>query len=264
MNTHAPYRPRAFTLIELLVVVAIISILAAIAVPNFLDAQIRAKVARMKNDMRAMTIALETYAIDNNGKYPIRRNAMMVPNPTYDPTIFDPNDANYWEYLHPQPVPDKKTDEDPHFQATQLSRLTTPIAYMNALYPDLFDQQDRPPINLIDYWDPVQTKWFINLAPRIGRLGSDEPERIKSDKDCGYLLVSVGPDGYLGVKDRNLEPKFGWPTTYNDKYPNSPYQTYDASNGTISIGNIFLGPQMGGLEGTGSWITRRRPEFNMH
>ncbi len=62
-------RPRAFTLIELLIVVAIIAILAAIAVPNFLEAQTRAKVSRVKNDVRAVSTALETYAVDHQ-KYP--------------------------------------------------------------------------------------------------------------------------------------------------------------------------------------------------
>jgi len=49
---------RAFTLIELLIVVAIIAVLAAIAVPNFLESQTRAKVSRAKSDMRAVATAL--------------------------------------------------------------------------------------------------------------------------------------------------------------------------------------------------------------
>src|SRR5512133_2279851 len=63
-------RRRGFTLIELLIVVAIIAILAAIAVPNFLEAQVRSKVSRVKADLRTVTTALESYAIDFNGKYP--------------------------------------------------------------------------------------------------------------------------------------------------------------------------------------------------
>jgi len=59
----------AFTLIELLIVVAIIAILAAIAVPNFLEAQTRSKVSRAKADMRTLATGLESYAVDNN-KYP--------------------------------------------------------------------------------------------------------------------------------------------------------------------------------------------------
>ena len=57
---------KAFTLIELLIVVAIIAILAAIAVPNFLEAQVRAKVSRVKADERSLTNAIEMYRVDWN------------------------------------------------------------------------------------------------------------------------------------------------------------------------------------------------------
>jgi prepilin-type N-terminal cleavage/methylation domain-containing protein len=61
---------RGFTLIELLIVVAIIAILAAIAVPNFLEAQVRSKVSRCKADMRSLLLAGEAYKIDNNKYMP--------------------------------------------------------------------------------------------------------------------------------------------------------------------------------------------------
>ena len=62
-------KKEGFTLIELLIVVAIIGIIAAIAIPNLLNAIQRGKQKRTMADMRAIGTAVESYAVDNN-QYP--------------------------------------------------------------------------------------------------------------------------------------------------------------------------------------------------
>ncbi len=62
-------RESGFTLIELLIVIAIIGILAAIAIPNLLNAVQRGKQKRSMSDARAMATAIEAYAVDYN-QYP--------------------------------------------------------------------------------------------------------------------------------------------------------------------------------------------------
>ena len=57
---------KGFTLIELLIVVAIIGIIAAIAIPNLLNAIQRGKQKRTMSDVRTVATANESYAIDNN------------------------------------------------------------------------------------------------------------------------------------------------------------------------------------------------------
>ena len=60
---------RAFTLIELLVVILIIGILAAIAIPSFLNQKSKASDAAAKELAHSMQVATETYATDHSGSY---------------------------------------------------------------------------------------------------------------------------------------------------------------------------------------------------
>jgi prepilin-type N-terminal cleavage/methylation domain-containing protein len=211
----------AFTLIELLVVVAIIAILAAIAVPNFLEAQIRSKVSRTKADQRTLTTAIETYSVDNN-KYPIRRDRWDTDGtgagiaPPFREKIYDPD-------------PGQET------AAVGMHVLTTPIAYITTLPRDIFDtparalaQPGTPFSDAIDYWDPLQLDRLLEgLTSRPGR-----PLQIGRGK--GYVLISVGPDQRIGL----LGTSFGYPPDSAQTQMTVRY-IYDASNGTVSTGNVY-------------------------
>ena len=110
---------KAFTLIELLIVVAIIGILAAIAIPNFLNAQMRAKLARVKADFKAISKAMQSYHLDWN-TYPIHYNSE-------------------YEYGRPE-------YEGEEYLAMSAGRaLTTPVPYLSTgMLPDPFNTEQNP------------------------------------------------------------------------------------------------------------------------
>ncbi len=102
-----------FTLIELLIVVAIIGILAAIAVPNFLNAQVRARISRVEADLRNIATALEAYQMEANA---------------YPP----------WAGIYPCSL--------------RYIPLTTPIAYMNSIPLDPFVQKTTVNAGDLSQW----------------------------------------------------------------------------------------------------------------
>lgn len=205
--------PRAFTLIELLIVVAIIAILAAVAVPNFLEAQTRSKVTRVIADMRATVTAIEMYRMDNAN----------YPGDSYDWTRWgaganDPKTR--WPWV--------------------LVALTTPVAYMSGIPIDPFVEKTYPGCYMS--WYVSKTGYFVNRHDRNDPMSFFAPPRDAYK----WAIISPGPDLFWEF-DRNEGDvpytNIGklWPSGQGDVI------YYDATNGTVSMGDIFYYGPGGGF-----------------
>jgi prepilin-type N-terminal cleavage/methylation domain-containing protein len=232
-------RKYGFTLIELLIVVAIIAILAAIAVPNFLEAQTRAKISRAKSDLRTITTGVETYHIDSN-TYPL---------------------ANWQSWAMTFGA------TDPRMLPT-LERLTTPIAYLNggATYKDPFVAKAQYSGAQLDVQSaledvttlvgapadaPIQSLYrYVSLAPEVSIIWNSQAQGTAGAKPVWYLLESCGPDAHY---HRVAGGGSSWVTRPDNANRRKvvTQALYDSTNGTTSRGSIWRG---GGGSGKGSFF----------
>jgi prepilin-type N-terminal cleavage/methylation domain-containing protein len=219
-------RFKGFTLIELLIVVAIIAILAAIAVPNFLEAQTRSKVARVQADIRTLATGLETYYIDNN-LYPAQDSSV-------DGDGFGVNNLPLDQLANDAPlryIPTFRVKEDGE---DVLRTMTTPIAYLSSLPRDPF----------ADTKSAIFAYSTNRFEPRMGWIvwsyGPDGDENAKQsdaggETDCGGDVVIAAGD--------NTNPPYVVESTYDPRQV-TPSDwliavTYDPSNGTSSNGDVY-------------------------
>jgi len=150
-----------FTLIELLIVIAIILILIAIALPNFLEAQVRAKLTRVEGDLRALATALESYYTDYN-QYPA------------DGDDIDPfNPANF-DVL------------------ARLTAITTPIEYIRPVPLDPF-HAERTGFSGEEllFPEPPPFVYSYNTTGSYRGGGGQPPHGGKPDN---YGITSLGPN----------------------------------------------------------------------
>ena len=153
---------KGFTLIELLIVVAIIAILAAIAVPNFLESQTRAKVSRVMADMRSIATAIEAYTVDYN--------------------------------THPPDWQDVVRMTGPNWPAEQiLTPLTTPVAYLTSLPQDSFFRRHE---GFGRFFWVYMTSTGYGSAGYPGHNDPTDPAALfyGPRRNYRWVLDSVGPD----------------------------------------------------------------------
>lgn len=220
MLTRNRGRVAGFSLIELLIVVGIIGILSSIAVPNYMEAMGRSRVAKFKGDVRTVDTALTSYTVDHQvmpfaEKYPV--------NSTCDTGGNDYPGSPAEGYL-PRCI-------------------TTPAAYMGKLPTDPFpNQEDRGPcypekrtyLYSTDYQNAIQFRYYYvsNLYAHITGMTATTSNR---PSNATYVVYSPGPDG-----DRDHGPNSGG-------FPqDSRVNNYDPTNGTVSSGDLFFfGPSIG-------------------
>lgn len=220
-------KKHAFTLIELLIVVAIIAILAAIAVPNFLEAQTRAKISRVKNDFRALGVAIEAYAVDYT-KYP---PSYQIPGEWVGSMALD---FSLSVITTPVSYITSVAMKDP-FGLNTMGKSGTagaPRGYALAMYFNLHqvisDNTYTKAYNMREYQasinDVIETHYGL---PRL-------------DRDHGaFMLWSCGPDRMQDGLWYSESSKPGSTATDYDLDIYGIKAIYDSTNGTISRGDMW-------------------------